>query len=550
MPQITKVRIVNFQYNDGKRLIADELYDFEQGDKGPADVLINLANGGGKSVLVQLIMQPVIPRAKVAGRRIESFFTRASDHCYVVLEWALNSSRRLMTGIAISASDAAVDPDADRGFQIKYYTFLSAYQDYQGLYNIRELPLSRKENGKFVPAAFDDVRVLARRSGGELTRYASDDGVNWRNRLAEYGIFQNEWRMIEELNSNEDGLSKYFSSLKSSDAVIDRLIVPRIEEKQRRSVSRDDSSLETMLISYARQFSRQRDIIREREVCAGFCTALEEAKAGTEALWERNDAFEKSVGRLFGFSDALGAELRRLAEEQARLKEETGALAEQTRHIRWEEISADYYTRKTDFETADGQHRAAETERTAAKDRLDEATNRRKRLESARYYGRLKEAESRIDALRGEIAARESGAETGGELARLKYSAYSAIVSERNRTGPLAAQLREELAGGETALERLDGELSGLQRKLDQANADLGGAQKLLDRQIGDDDELAGELGIAAFRMLDGRFPENDLNAWQEQTLRTKTETEETLRTVREDIAAMERQREELPLRI
>ena len=27
MPQISKVRIVNFNYNDGKRLIADELYD-------------------------------------------------------------------------------------------------------------------------------------------------------------------------------------------------------------------------------------------------------------------------------------------------------------------------------------------------------------------------------------------------------------------------------------------------------------------------------------------------------------------------------------------
>ncbi|MCF0134170.1 MAG: hypothetical protein HUJ72_09915, partial [Blautia sp.] len=75
MPQISKIRIVNFQYNDGKRLIADELYDFDSENKGPSDVLINLANGGGKSVLVQLMMQPIIPRAKVAGRRIESFFT-------------------------------------------------------------------------------------------------------------------------------------------------------------------------------------------------------------------------------------------------------------------------------------------------------------------------------------------------------------------------------------------------------------------------------------------------------------------------------------------
>ena len=128
MPQISKFRIVNFQYNDGKRLIADELYDFESENKSASDVLINLANGGGKSVLVQLMMQPVIPRARVAGRKIESFFTRASDHCYVVIEWTLDGSRmKLMTGIAMAASDTAGDTEQDRGFQIKYYTFISSY---------------------------------------------------------------------------------------------------------------------------------------------------------------------------------------------------------------------------------------------------------------------------------------------------------------------------------------------------------------------------------------------------------------------------------------
>lgn len=64
MPKIRKVRIVNFEYNDGKRLIADELYNFANRDDDDAlNVLINLANGGGKSVLVQLMMQ--IGRAHV-----------------------------------------------------------------------------------------------------------------------------------------------------------------------------------------------------------------------------------------------------------------------------------------------------------------------------------------------------------------------------------------------------------------------------------------------------------------------------------------------------
>ena len=77
MPQLSKVRIVNFYYNDGNRLIADELYNFGDNEgKNAGNVLINLDNGGGKSVLVQLMMQPVLPKATASGRKIESFFTR------------------------------------------------------------------------------------------------------------------------------------------------------------------------------------------------------------------------------------------------------------------------------------------------------------------------------------------------------------------------------------------------------------------------------------------------------------------------------------------
>lgn len=64
MPRISKVRIVNFTYNDGNRLIADELFNFTNIEGNNAlNVLINLANGGGKSVLVQLMMQPILPKA-------------------------------------------------------------------------------------------------------------------------------------------------------------------------------------------------------------------------------------------------------------------------------------------------------------------------------------------------------------------------------------------------------------------------------------------------------------------------------------------------------
>ena len=47
MPQISKIRIVNFNYNDGNRFIPDELYDLASPDTGKAlNTLFNLNNGG------------------------------------------------------------------------------------------------------------------------------------------------------------------------------------------------------------------------------------------------------------------------------------------------------------------------------------------------------------------------------------------------------------------------------------------------------------------------------------------------------------------------
>lgn len=246
MPQISKVRIVNFNYNDGKRLIADELYDFASKEKDDAlNVLINLANGGGKSVLVQLMMQPIIPKAKVAGRKIESFFNKASDHCFVLIEWIKdNSTEKLLTGIAMSASESsATEDDSSRGMAVKYYTFYSNYTSYSSPYDILNMSLSKKENGRFVAAEFDDVRTLARKSNGLLNYYVADDNPKWQKKLAEYGLIQSEWRMMEKLNSEEGGLSKFFGDFKTSDHLVDRLLIPTIESKLNQTHSKEDNSL-------------------------------------------------------------------------------------------------------------------------------------------------------------------------------------------------------------------------------------------------------------------------------------------------------------------
>ena len=268
MPQISKIRIVNFNYNDGNRFIPDELYDLASPDTGEAlNTLFNLNNGGGKTVLVQLMMQPVHPKAMAGGRRIEDYFSHTGDHSYILLEWNLDGSKeKLLTGISIAASSSSSTEEDKRGNSVKYYTFTTHYDTYSA-YSISSLELSGNDNGNYVPAQFDYVREKAKSSRGLLTYYSSDDAVKWAEFLAEYGIFRTEWEsVIEVLNKDEGGLNQYFDEAKTSDKLIAKFFIPAIEQKLMSVASKGtDCSLETMLINYAKKITDKESVIKQRD---------------------------------------------------------------------------------------------------------------------------------------------------------------------------------------------------------------------------------------------------------------------------------------------
>ena len=550
MPQISKIRIANFQYNDGNRLIADELYNFEDEDSEPSDVLINLANGGGKSVLVQLMMQPVIPKAKVAGRRIESFFKKSTDHCFVAVEWTLDGSRnRLMTGIAMAASDASSDSstDSDRGFQIKYYTFISNYQNDNDKYSVKNLPLSQKENGRFIPAAFDDVRNLAKKSGGNLERYSSDDSAKWKYRLSQYGIIQDEWRVIEKLNSNEDGLSKFFGNLKTSDAVIDELIIPHIEGKYGNANRGEDNSLQTMLLSYANQYSKQQAVIKEREVLSGFSVMLNDTRTQAEALWKSNDSLEKSIETLFAYYDALCAEIENQEKKKEQLDTREKQLREAVRHIRWEKASYEYYASKEAFDRETiALNEAKEKEEKLGK-ALEEAKRKHRLLECAHYFGKLKELENQMAAIDEEISARESNSESAGRLASLKYSAYTAIKTELQRILPQIDILAQDSSNMQSEITNLESEISGLRKKAEKAKTEIDKAEALLEKQKQDNDNTVEKLDIGAFRMLDGTYREEEFRQWQTDKREKEKSVSDEIEKISKNLECLENRKEKIP---
>ena len=550
MPQISKVRIVNFNYNDGKRLIADELYDFASKEKDDAlNVLINLANGGGKSVLVQLMMQPIIPKAKVAGRKIESFFNKASDHCFVLIEWIKdNSTEKLLTGIAMSASESSTtEDDSSRGMAVKYYTFYSNYTSYSSPYDIANMPLSKKENGRFVAAEFDAVRTLARKSNGVLNYYVADDNPKWQKKLAEYGLIQSEWRMMEKLNSEEGGLSKFFGDFKTSDHLVDRLLIPTIESKLNQTHSKEDNSLATMLLSYANQYASKQEVIREKEIYEAFSKELTALLPQAESLWNANDALEKCIRELFGFSDALSAKLDECKSLQEKYASDIEELDRKSARIEHERASLLFYKAKEAFELALKSYDEATSEEQRVSLQLENSTHKKLVLECAEYYQKLLRIDGELTAIRSEISRRESGGENGQELANLKYSVYMQISDLLSKCVPETESLERQHDSFAHQRAECENQLQAAKKNFEKAKDKYTRADERLRGSESETDRVVSKYDIEISRRLDGAYAIDEVEDVQSAKSNEKNKLADAIDQADKDLASIEAEIASIP---
>ncbi len=543
MPQISKVRIVNFNYNDGKRLIADELYDFASKDKDDAlNVLINLANGGGKSVLVQLMMQPIIPKAKIAGRKIESFFNKASDHCFILIEWIKDKSiEKLLTGIAMSASESSVsEDDSSRGMTVKYYTFYSNYTSYSSQYDIANMPLSKKENGRFVAAEFDAVRTLARKSNNVLNYYVADDNPKWQKKLAEYGLIQSEWRMMEKLNSEEGGLSKFFGDFKKSDHLVDRLLIPTIESKLNQTHNKEDNSLATMLLSYAKQYASKQEVICKKETYEAFSKELTALLPQAENLWNANDALEKCIRELFGFSDTLSVKLDECKSLQEKYDLGIKELDRKSTKIEHERASLKFYEAKKTFDLALEKYDEVALQEQRILFQRENATHKKLVLECAEYYWKLLRINGDLSAIRSEISRRENGDENGQELTKLKYSIYVQICELLSKYMSESESLERQCESLTLQKAECEKQFQTVKKNFEKAKDEYTRADERLHSFESETERAVLKYGIEISRRLDGAYAIDEVENIQTAKSNEKNKLEDSINKANKELASVE----------
>ncbi len=504
MPAIRKIRIVNFRFNDGAKLIPDEIFCTENAEGKPIDTLLNLDNGGGKSVIVQLLLQPICPKAKVQNRNISDYFQKGTDHAFVLIEWALDgSSNSLLTGIALAASTTADDENESK--TIRYYTFMHDYTRAGDKLDLINLPLTDRTGNHIRPMSFDDLRKFIQNRKVEY--YPSDLLRRYQKRLEEYGILHTEWEnILVRINAVEGGITKFFEEYRTADRLLDKFIIPGVMPNDNTSAE----ALEEMFVHYADSYAGQEENLRLQSQIKAFTEKLQGILPLMKNMWDAEDARIQAMRLLADHLFTLDYNITLESDKQAQLEQAIADLKTKLHHLKAEKASESVYLTQESFDKAAEQLEKCTRQKDDAEKQRDKFDYMIRVLNATKEYAELLEQKNERNALIAQIRGLDQGTQDSRILS-LKYS-LSLIATE------LKQQTDRDLIQEKSARTEQSDTLYEVQEKILQLTAQLTDENTNLNQTIGSKNnmieqinQVLTELALQITVMLDGSFSKEDI---------------------------------------
>lgn len=528
MPQINRIRIINFSYNNHNRHIIDESFDFYQGE----NALLNLKNGGGKSVLVQLLLQPIIPKTRLMSRRIEDFFKGKKTPAYILIEWKLeDQGGYLLTGIGLTNRETQVREQDDVNNSLKYFTFTANYRE-SNLFDIENIPLVKRQAEKIYIEDFKEARKLIAAKEKDLdyriSVFTDEDKPEYRKHLASYNISQDEWRsIILKINESEGGVIEIFGKCKTSQQLMNDWILKSIEKVVNKE-DQDQKKLEQMLENLVEEMISNEQFIYEKEIYETFLKHVNEYLDKLNRLvrsLEQEDDLENKMVRMYYY---LKYEINKVTEAVYDENERIAGCEKELQKIDLEERSRDYYEcwEKVNRFTTLCDETAKKL--AAAADKLNGYKQDALVQEASRDYGQIKRLRQSIAGIKEEIGKIKNSDESKEKIRDLEYSlktAYKKVWQQsneqasgiRNRLNDIAGTLHEY----KDRIEKLDSKRHSLQREMGRIESHIERFEQY-EKRVKADLELAYERNLLG--EIEKDVIEGYLDALQETLTRLNDE--------------------------
>ncbi len=564
MPMINRVRIVNFSYNNNNRHIIDECFNFYNGE----NALLSLANGGGKSVLVQAMLQPILPKASLLGRKFSDFFTGSRAPAYIMIEWKLEEEAGyLVTGIAVTTRVTHSTDEEEQNTDIRYFTFTSFYES-ANAFDIRDIPVCEQTGSSIRIASFMEFNKLLQKECGrgefdiDVFESTREDQSAYERKLNSYFISRDEWKeLMMKINEAEHGVSEVFSECKTSRKVMEQWIIKYIEkvlDKSSDGEMSDHKKLEIMMGQVAQSLVDNEKHIKEFKAISEFRNEAhnlaQEANNVLKSLDEEDRIKKEICGGYLVLKSQVDVFDNKLIEIDIKKKD----IAEELVQIEQERKSEEFYRLEGEIDILTEKLVKLNNVKTELSNEKAAADHELRLQQAAEKYKKICEKHIEISELTESIAnASKDKEELNIRLNQVSFSLKCLLQQELEKKTELIRNKEGQLNDIRQELLNIEKDKSESQSKQNVMIADKGRLSVGIEAFEKEEPAILKSLGLELYRNpflneLDNKEVEKtgiELQNDLENKLIILTEKKQRLEKCSLELVEAEKQREQLQLK-
>lgn len=343
MSKINAVRFINLNYNNNAMKINDECMQFSG-----KSTLLSLRNGGGKTVLVQMMTAPFVHRGKqkTKDRPFESYFTTAKPS-FILVEWLLDGGAGyVLTGLMVRKNQEISEEKTDA---LEMMAIISEYKE-PCMQDIHHLPVVEQNEKTMKLKSYNSCRKLFEdyKKDKKLSFFCYDMSSPAQSRqyfykLMEYQINYKEWEtIIRKVNVKESGLSELFSDCRTEKELVEKWFLEAVESKLNKEENKV-KNFQEILEKYAGKYKNIKKQLKRRDAIQKFKEAAEEIQINAEDFLVKEGEKieqEKVIAAFIARLNVLyeEAEIERERQEEGRKK-----LQEELEFLKYEQLSCEFH---------------------------------------------------------------------------------------------------------------------------------------------------------------------------------------------------------------
>ena len=573
MSKINAVRFININYNNNAIRINDETLNFNG-----ESTLISLQNGGGKSVLVQMMTAPFVHKKyrNVADRPFDNYFTTAKPS-FILIEWLLDGGAgKMMNGFMVRKNQ---EESEERQELLDIMGIISEYQE-PCMWDIHNLPVVEKTKKEMILKGYAACRQLFEgyKKDREAKFFCYDMNSAGQQRqyfekLKDYHVDCKEWEtIIKKVNEKEGGLADLFADCKDERGLLEKWFLPSIEAKLDKEGSRI-RGFERDAEQHIRQYYESEDKIKRRDnirkfkeqvVSAGDAFVQDDSRAEikngdmnrtsnasrpatangshpatvkelAEAFVEREEEKARQESRIALFRDRV-AELRTETTEQIRtLLQELQECKEKIIRTRYEKYSYELLKLSEEQKEYEAVYQRLKEEIEALEQAVQETEEQIGILSCRKYYEKYKQEKREYDKVLEQLKAEQAkGEDTKPRREELGGLLFQYYTEQLQKTEGKLQECQEKSRERNEAIKKAKALFREAAEEAEKKSALLGSLGSLI--QMYDDKEsdynqrYDGELA----RNILGTYEEGMLPVEQEHVKALQLKQEKELRRLKE----------------